>query len=254
MLKNYLFSPLCSAPLLSSSPLSLSVPVLLSSFSSASLFQFQLQHCTAIFFSLGSAFPFFLSQFHVALFFFVFFLVQPSIFQPKTVLSPKPKTFCFFSSALLFSFNACLFVQPTQLFQPLFVLFQPFFFLLVLFSAHLFFCFSLFSPFLQRLPFCSVQRHSFHLLFFLLFFSFQFTCCPFFSPKQFSLQPKTFFSSAQNIFFKSPNMLLLLVQPLFSFVRASFSVSCQLPRPKIFSLDASHFFYLNKSLFSSNLE
>ena len=201
---------------------SFSVPSLFqSSFSFSSSASLQFQQCLPFSISASALHCYiFLTWFSVPFFsflvsccpffFFVFFLVQPSIFQPKTVLSPKPKTFCFFSSALLFSFNACLFVQPTQLFQPLFVLFQPFFFLLVLFSAHLFFCFSLFSLFLQRLPFCSVQRHSFHLLFFLLFFSFQFTCCPFFSPKTFfsaqnnslfspkpfSVQPKTFFSKA----------------------------------------------------------
>ena len=52
MLKNYLFSPLCSAPLLSSSPLSLSVPVLLSSFSNASFFNFSFSAAPLFFFLL----------------------------------------------------------------------------------------------------------------------------------------------------------------------------------------------------------
>ena len=123
---------------------------------------------------------------------FLFFSVHMCpFFQPKTILSSAQKHFfqpkTFFFSLERFSFGPKPFsVQPTPLFQPLFVLFQPFFFLLVLFSAHLFFLFS------------------------------------------------TSFSSF--------------------FFSASFSFSCQLPWPKIFSLDASHFFYLNKSLFSSNLE
>ena len=114
-----------------------------------------------------------------------------------------------------------------------------------------------------------------------------------YSPKQFSLQPQNIFfspnvfqfffspnvfASAQNLFQFSPHhcfslflfcfslffFLLVLFSAhlffLFSasfssfFFSASFSFSCQLPRPKIFSLDASHFFYMNKSLFSSNLE
>ena len=96
-----------------------------------------------------------------------------------------------------------------------------------------------------------------------------------FQPKRFSaqtflLQPKTFFSSAHTTVSASFCFVLdvflfvgsvfstpfLFVQRLFSsfFFSASFSFSCQLRRPKIFSLDASHFFYLNKSLFSSNLE
>ena len=73
-----------------------------------------------------------------------------------------------------------------------------------------------------------------------------------FSPKPFSVQPTPLFQP-----------LFVLFQPFFFlfnasfssfFFSASFSFSCQLPRPKIFSLDASHFFYLNKSLFSSNLD
>ena len=134
----------------------------------------------------------------------------------------------------------------------------------VQFSAFLFFfsfCFSVFSFFLLLFSahlFVSVQRlllflfsASFLFLFFLPFFSFQFTCCPyfqpkniFFSPKQFSLQPKTFFSSAHTTIsasfcFVSAFVLLVHVLPSESpqmcsalFVHASFSVSCQLLRPK----------------------
>ena len=113
-------------------------------------------------------------------------------------------------------------VQPT-LFSTL-SLFQPSFsFSFNAAPLFLFFCFCFSASF-----------------FFLLqpFFSFQFTCALFFSPKTFFFSPQRF----------------LLSSALFSFVHASFLVSCQLLRPKIFSLDASHFFYLNKSLFSSNLE
>ena len=146
------------------------------------------------------------------------------------------------------------------------------------FSATVLFLF-LFLPFsVSALPLC--------FFFFLPFFSFQFTCALFLSPKTFFLaqtffsffsaqtfllQPKTFFSSAYTTvsasfcFFFQPFFFLLVLFSahlffLFSasfsffFFSASFSFSCQLPRPKIFSLDASHFFYLNKSLFSSNLE
>ena len=184
------------------STLSLFQPSFSFSFSAAHFFFFLFQPF------LVSASPFFC----FSLFFFsflpalLFFSVHVCLaFQPKAILSSaqklffQPKTFLlqpktFFSSAqsLFFSLERFCFspkpfsIQPTSLFQPLFVLFQLFFFLLVLFSAHLFFLFS------------------------------------------------TSFSSF--------------------FFSASFSFSCQLPRPKIFSLDASHFFYLNKSLFSSNLE
>ena len=98
----------------------------------------------------------------------------------------------------------------------LFFLFQPFFFF--------FFSGSVFSA-----PFLGKFSASLLFLFFLPFFSFQFTCCPFFSPKtfffqpktilcsaqkQFSLQPKTFFSLAQNIFF-NPKTILSLAQNVF---------------------------------------
>ena len=185
------------------STLSLFQPSFSFSFSAAHFFFF---FCFSLFWSAPlpfSASLFFFFSFLPAL---LFFSVHVCLaFQPKAILSSaqklffQPKTFLlqpktFFSSAqnLFFSLERFCFspkpfsIQPTPLFQPLFVLFQPFFFLLVLFSAHLFFLFS-------------------------------------------ASFPSFFFST-------------------------SFSFSCQLPRPKIFSLDASHFFYLNKSLFSSNLE
>ena len=111
-----------------------------------------------------------------------------------------------------------------------------------------------------------------------LFFSVH--VCPFFqpknilfSPKQFSLQPKNIFFQPKRFCFSPKPFsvqptplfqpLFVLFQPFFFlfsasfssfFFSVSFSFSCQLPRTKIFSLDASHLFYLNKSLFSSNLE
>ena len=158
-----------------------------------------------------------------------------------SVFPVQPLSFSFSTSAFQFQ-HLCLSVLALSLFC-----FSP--------LAHLLSSFFLFQRFS---PFCSVfQRLPFLLFVFWFsasFFSFQFTCCPFFQPKNI-FQPKTVLSPKPKTFcFKSPNVLLLLVQPLFSFVRASFSVSCQLLRPKIFSLDASHLFYLNKSLFSSNLE
>ena len=123
MLKNYLFSPLCSAPLLYSSPLSLSIPVLLSSFSNASFFNF----------SFSAKPPFFLLWFSVPFFFFLSFvlpfLFNLLFFSPKPCWAQSPKRFASIKSAPLFSFSACLFVQLAPLFQPLFVLFQPLFFL-----------------------------------------------------------------------------------------------------------------------------
>ena len=164
-------------------------------------------------------------------------------FSPSLFLQRLPFCSAHTTVSASFCFVSAFFLFVGSVFSAPFFLFQPFFSFpsapAFLFSSAPLFSSSFFSAFLffsvHVLPFFQPKNI-------------------FFSPKQFSLQPKTFFSSAQNIFFKSPNMLLLLVQPLFSFVRASFSVSCQLPRPKIFSLDASHFFYLNKSLFSSNLE
>ena len=129
-----------------------------------------------------------------------------------------------------------------SLFQPSFSFSfsASFFFFSLLVSTSLFlFCFPVppFSSFYFSTLFFCLQR----LLLFLQ------TCYPFFfSPKTFFssaqnifFSPKTILSSAQNLFqfspkhfcFKSPNMLLLLIQPLFSFVRASFSVPRQLLRP-----------------------
>ena len=85
----------------------------------------------------------------------------------------------------------------------LFFLFQRFFFFLVSFSAP---------------PFVSVQRLLL-FLFFLPLFSFQFTCCPFFQPKNIFFKPKTTLSSTQTccsfkfspsfLFFFSGQRLLL---------------------------------------------
>ena len=122
-------------------------------------------------------------------------------------------------------------------------------------------------------------------LFFQPSFSFLLVCCPlFFSPKYFFFQPKRF--SAQKHFFSpkrfcfSPKLFsvqpktfffFVLVQPLFSssffcfilfwfcplfFLSAPpfvLSLAPFIQDPK-FSLAASHLFYLNKSLFSSNME
>ena len=98
-------------------------------------------------------------------------------------------------------------------------------------------------------PFCC-------LLVALLFF-FSFWCVAlFFQPKTL-FQPKYFFSpkrfSALFFLFVVQRLLLFFFSALFFFLSASFSFSCQLLRPKIFSLAASHLFYLSKSLFSSNL-
>ena len=112
-------------------------------------------------------------------------------------------------------------------------------------------------------------------------FSFLFVCCPlFFSPKYFFFSPNvfqppnTFFSSAQFFYFFILFYFILFfsVQPLFSYsffcfilfwfsplfflfqrLLFFFSLAPFIQDP-IFSLAASHLFYLNKSLFSSNLE
>ena len=183
--------------------------------------------------------------------------------------------FSVFSASALFSFVLCsglflsfLLFQPSSLF--LFSATFPFsvqclFFFFFSVSALLFFCFSVSAPLF--LVFC------FSL--FLSFVQHHFSC--FFRRVALFFQPKTILSSAQKHFFQAETFLLqpktffssthttvsasfLFVGSVFSasfssfFFSASFSFSCQLPRPKIFSLDASHFFYLNKSLFSSNLE
>ena len=110
------------------------------------------------------------------------------------------------------------------------------------FSA-LFFSGQRFSPFFCS-PFPVPPFSSFCFLVQPLFLFFLVHVLPFFSPKtflnpkHFSVQPKTFFSSAQNLFFspkrfcfKSPTCCSFKFSPPFFFVRASFSVSCQLLRP-----------------------
>ena len=163
--------------------------------------------------------------------------------------------------------------RKKNLFQCLFCVSPPFYF------RTLFFC-SLFSPLsffssVSALFLVSVQRHFFcfcSALLFLLsasfllplvppfccllvalrFFLFFLTCCPIFSAQntfsaQILFQPK-------NSLFVVQRLLLFFFSSLLFFLSASFSFSCQLPRPKIFSLAASHLFYLSKSLFSSNME
>ena len=80
----------------------------------------------------------------------------------------------------------------------------------------------------------------------------------FFSPKLFSVQPKTFF-----FFFQFSHSSLLLFSALFFsgstlsffFQRLIFFFSlAPFIQDPMFSLAVSHLFYLNKSLFSSNLE
>ena len=100
-------------------------------------------------------------------------------------------------------------VQPPSL-ASAFLSVQPLFSSAPPFSSFLFVSvFFLFSGFVFNASFVSVQRLLL-FLFFLPFFSFQFTCCPFFqpkniffSPKQFSLQPKhvALLSSAPLFFF-----------------------------------------------------
>ena len=140
MLKNYLFSPLCSAPFLYSIPLFLflSTPHLSSFFSvsvSAPLFFFLLQ-------------PFFSFQFMCALFFSpkTFFSTQNnSLFSPKTFFSvqtffsPKvfqfffsPNVFCFSLATILFFFFSALFFSGSALF----FLFQRFLFFLFFSSVY----------------------------------------------------------------------------------------------------------------------
>ena len=152
---------------------------------------------------------------------FLFLLQRPFFFflpfwSARRLFSVQPSFFLFcFSTSFLFLFSAS---APLS-----FVFYSALLFLLsASFLLHL-------AP-----PFCC-------LLVTLRFFLFFLTCCPiFFSPNTFLaqelFQPKTFFSPLHFICGSAP--------PSF----------CQLPRPKIFSLAASHLFYLSKSLFSSNLE
>ena len=104
-----MFSPLCSAPLLYSNPLSLSTSA---------------PHPLFFFFLWFSVLFFF-----IFLSFVLHFLFSLLFFNLKPCWAQSPKRFASFSSAPLFSLSACLFVQPAPLFQPLFVLFQPLFFL-----------------------------------------------------------------------------------------------------------------------------
>ena len=131
----------------------------------------------------------------------------------------------FFSPALtfFFSFDVLPFFQPKILFQPK-TFFSPRYFFNPKISPCLWFSASFFSSFSTHL-----------LLFFLFSASFlSFNVLPF-SPSLVQpsiFQPKTMLSpKPKTVCFKSPNVLLLLVQPLFSFVRASFSIPCQLLRP-----------------------
>ena len=87
-------------------------------------------------------------------------------------------------------------VQPPSL-ASAFLSVQPLFSSAPPFSSFLFVSvFFLFSGFVFNASFVSVQRLLL-FLFFLPFFSFQFTCCPFFQPKNIFFQPKTILSSAQ---------------------------------------------------------
>ena len=164
-----------------------------------------------------------------------------------------------FQPSLSFSFNAA----------PFFFFSVSAFFFLSASTPHLssFFCFC----FLVSRPFSSS-------LFFQPSFSFLQVCCPlFFSPKYFFFSPKTLFS-AQNVFasaqkffqfspkrffFQFSHSSLLLFSVLFFsgsslfflFQRLLFFFSlAPFIQDPMFSLAASHLFYLNKSLFSSNLE
>ena len=156
------------------------------------------------------------------------------------------------------SFSLCS-VQHPLFFSPSFLLvsasflfflllFQcPFFhFFLLLFSAPPFFSFSSCLSFLfnSRVPFFSAQKHSFQPKTIL-----SLTQKHFFQPKRFCFSLATllfFFFSA--LFFFGSALFFLFQRLLFFFSLAPFI------QGPIFSLVASHLFYLNKSLFSSNLE
>ena len=149
-----------------------------------------------------------------------------------------------FQPSFSFSFNASFFFSSLLVYASL-ILFcfpAPFFFLVL------------------ALPFL-LQRPS---LFSSSPFSFLQVCCPLiFSPKYF-LQPKCF--SAQKHFFSVQLLfsssffcfILFWFSPIFSLFNFGapfffFSLAPFIQDP-IFSLAASHLFYLNKSLLSSNLE
>ena len=151
------------------------------------------------------------------------FLVSTSFFSSFLLFWLAPPSsfllFQFFSSFLLF-WSA----------PPSFLLSSRFFFF--------WFCF-------QHLPL-------FFLFFPPFFFPFSHYVLPFFSPR---VEPKTCCpSSAQHVLILKPKSLSLFVRA-FPFQFRPLSTpkgtcfSCQLPRPKIFSLDASHFFYFIFFLF-----
>ena len=150
---------------------------------------------------------------------------------------------------------------------------------LFLSAPHTFFFFFFFSVSWSAAPFRLLFSSSLLFLFFrcvALYFSaqntffsaqtfFSFSAQTFFSPKRFcfslklfSVQPKTFFFFSQF----SHSSLLLFSTLFFSGSALSFLFQCLLfffslalfIQDPMFSLAASHLFYLNKSLFSSNLE
>ena len=124
MLKNYLFSPLCSAPFLCSSPLFLSASMPLSSFLlfwSAPLFSCSVFQCPFSFQFRCSLFCFSVPHFSPALLFLFFRCVALYFSAQKTFFSPnvfQPKRFCFNSATLLFFFFLLysFLVQPSFFF------------------------------------------------------------------------------------------------------------------------------------------
>ena len=145
------------------------------------------------------------------------------------------------------------FSVPVPCFSVSFLLQRPFLFWSALFS---FFC----SPF--PVPpfssFCFLVQPLF--LFFLVHVLPFFSPKTFLNPKHFSVQPKTFFSLAQNIFFFfqfSHSSLLLFSALFFSgsalfflFQRLLFFFSlAPFIQDPMFSLAASHLFYLNNLYF-----
>ena len=136
------------------------------------------------------------------------------------------------------------------------------------FSVFSFFCFCFSTP-----PFVSFQ-HPLFVSFLPAFLFFSIHVCPFFqpkniffSPKQFSLQPKNIFLSPKRfcfslkpfsvqpkIFFSVQNVFALAQILFFSSAPLFFFSLAPFIQDPIFSLVASHLFYLNKSLFSSNME
>ena len=174
-------------------------------------------------------------------------MLKNSLFQPSLSFSFNAAPFFFFSvsaffflssSASLFSSFFC-FCFPRYCFAP-----ALFFFSLGVLP----FIFQPKIPFFQPKRFSAFQPKN-------TFFSPKHFC---FSLKLFSVQPKTFF-----FFFQCSHSSLLLFSALFfSGSALSFLFQCHLfffslapfIQGPIFSLATSHLFYLNKSLFSSNLE